>query len=58
MAQKSPVSKLQAVKLLRFFSGLQHQEIAAMLSVTERTVERDWRYAKAWLRTQMEDQDG
>ena len=34
---------------LRFFSGLSNVESAALLGVTERTVERDWRYAKAWL---------
>ncbi|HEB52805.1 MAG TPA: sigma-70 family RNA polymerase sigma factor [bacterium] len=45
------------VVLLRFFGGLQHSEIAAMLDITERTVERDWRFAKAWLRAAIEDGD-
>lgn len=34
---------------LRFFSGLTAEESAAILGVTTRTVERDWRYARAWL---------
>ena len=35
--------------VLKFFCGLTHQELAARLGVTERTVERNWAYAKAWL---------
>lgn len=34
---------------LRFFAGLAGQEIAEVLGLTTRTVERDWRYARAWL---------
>ena len=34
---------------LRFFSGLTAEDSAALLGVTTRTVERDWRYARAWL---------
>ncbi len=37
------------VVLLKFFGGQTNQEVAAMLQVTERTVERHWAYAKAWL---------
>jgi len=33
----------------RFFGGLEMQEIASLLSVSEATVLRDWRAAKAWL---------
>ena len=47
-------SRKAEVVMLRFFGGLQQREIAALLDVTERTVERDWRYAKAWLRAEME----
>lgn len=32
-----------------FFGGLKHQEIADILKVSEPTVRRDWRIAKAWL---------
>lgn len=34
---------------LRFFSGLKHEEIAALLGVSEKTVQRYWAHAKAWL---------
>jgi RNA polymerase sigma factor (TIGR02999 family) len=37
------------VVVLRFFGGLSNREIAAELSMTERTVERYWSHAKAWL---------
>ena len=40
--------KAEIVKL-RFFAGLENREIAEMLSISERTVERTWRFAKAWL---------
>lgn len=34
---------------LRFFAGLSHEEIASLLGVSRRTIERDWRYARARL---------
>ena len=34
---------------LRFFGGLEHDEIAAVLGVSNPTVRRRWRLAKAWL---------
>ena len=37
------------VVVLKFFGGRTNQEVAESLSVTERTVERHWAYAKAWL---------
>lgn len=40
--------KAQVVKL-RFFVGLEHAEIAALLGVSEKTVQRHWAFAKAWL---------
>jgi len=40
--------KAQVVKL-RFFVGLGNSEIAALLGVSNKTVQRHWAYAKAWL---------
>jgi RNA polymerase sigma factor (TIGR02999 family) len=37
------------VVVMKFFGGHTNQEVAACLGVTERTVERQWAYAKAWL---------
>ena len=37
------------IVLLKFFGGLTNQEVAESLDVTERTVERQWAFAKAWL---------
>lgn len=34
---------------LRYFGGLNNHEAAAVLKVSETTIERDWRFAKAWL---------
>jgi len=41
----------EAAKLvvMKFFGGLTNEEAAAHLGVTERTVARQWAYAKAWL---------
>ncbi|MGA2865291.1 MAG: sigma-70 family RNA polymerase sigma factor [Verrucomicrobiota bacterium] len=40
--------KAEVVKL-RFFVGLDEKEIAELLNLSPRTVERYWSYAKAWL---------
>lgn len=40
--------KAQVVEL-RFFGGLTGEEIAAELKISEESVNRDWRLAKAWL---------
>src|SRR6185369_16390372 len=40
--------KAQVVEL-RFFGGLTVTEAAAVLKVDERTVKRDWEFARAWL---------
>jgi RNA polymerase sigma factor (TIGR02999 family) len=37
------------VVVLKFFAGLTNQEMAKLLEVTERTVEGQWAFAKAWL---------
>jgi RNA polymerase sigma-70 factor, ECF subfamily len=33
----------------RYFAGLKHHEIGALLELDRRTVDRDWTFAKAWL---------
>lgn len=50
------VEKLQAqdperakVVVLKFFGGFTNEEVAASMGVTERTIERHWAFAKAWL---------
>ena len=35
---------------LRYFAGLSVEETAEALDLSERTVMREWAYAKAWLR--------
>jgi DNA-directed RNA polymerase specialized sigma24 family protein len=34
---------------LRFFGGLEYAEIAGVLDISERTVMREWRLARAFL---------
>lgn len=38
---------------LRFFSGIEMAEIARLLDVSLPTIERDWRFARAWLQDRM-----
>lgn len=45
--------KAELVKL-RFFGGVQADEAAALLGISEATGKRHWRYAKAWLREYVE----
>jgi RNA polymerase sigma factor (TIGR02999 family) len=42
----------------RFFGGFDARETAELLEVSESTVDRDWRVAKAWLSLQMRRSDG
>ena len=42
---------------LRFFGGLNNEEIAQLLQISANTVMRDWNMAKAWLRREMEGAD-
>jgi RNA polymerase sigma-70 factor, ECF subfamily len=38
---------------MRFFGGLSVEEAAEVLKVSQETVARDWRLAKAWLLREM-----
>jgi RNA polymerase sigma factor (TIGR02999 family) len=38
-----------AIVKLRYFTGLEHAEIAEVLEVSEPTVRRHWAFARAWL---------
>ncbi len=56
------LTKLEAIEprqarvvKLRFFAGLTLDEIAAVLEVAPITVKRDWRYARAWLATRIDE---
>jgi len=43
---------------LRFFAGLSESETAAALEISERTVRREWRYARALLLADLVGEDG
>ncbi|WP_158884553.1 ECF-type sigma factor [Rhodanobacter sp. L36] len=40
---------------MRYFGGMKEAEIAATLNVTERTISREWRKARAFLRRHFDD---
>jgi len=46
------------VIMLRFFAGLSEDDTAEALGVSARTVNRDWSYARAWLRDAMVEGEG
>jgi RNA polymerase sigma factor (TIGR02999 family) len=41
---------------LKFFGGLEAKEIAELLQVSQKTVLRDWSFAKLWLTRELENQ--
>lgn len=43
---------------LRFYAGLRVAEAAGLLGVSDRTVEMDWRMARAWLRRELGEMPG
>jgi RNA polymerase sigma factor (TIGR02999 family) len=43
------------IVMLRYFAGLSRDETAEALGLTVRTIDREWRYIKTWLYTQMTD---
>jgi RNA polymerase sigma factor (TIGR02999 family) len=49
--------KAASVVRLRFFTGLSEAGAAAALGLSERTVRREWAFARAWLRDWLERND-
>jgi RNA polymerase sigma-70 factor (ECF subfamily) len=45
--------KAQVVEL-KYFGGLNYDEMAEVLKISSITVRRDWRFAKAWLYTELQ----
>lgn len=39
---------------LKFFGGLTNEEVAAVMEISDSTVKREWRIAKAWLHDQLQ----
>ena len=56
LAREDP-QKAHIVKL-RFFVGYSHDETAALLGISEKTVRRQWKLAKAWLYQALKGADG
>jgi RNA polymerase sigma factor (TIGR02999 family) len=48
-------SRAAEVVELHYFAGLDHAQIAVLLGVSERTINRDWRMARAWLQRALGD---
>ena len=46
-------SRRSRVVELRYFGGLSNQEIASVLHISQNTVTRDWKMARAWLYQQL-----
>ena len=46
-------ARMAQIVELRYFVGLNVGEIAAALGTSDRTVQRDWLLAQAWLRDRM-----
>lgn len=49
-------ANLASLVELRYFTGLSIDETAAVLGVSARTVKRNWTYARAWLRREMDSE--
>lgn len=55
--EKEHPRQAEVVKL-RYFVGLTSEEAAAVLDISRATAERDWSYARAWLRVHIEESGG
>lgn len=54
---REDLQKAHIVKL-RFFVGYTHEETATLLGISEKTVRREWKLAKAWLFQALKGADG
>ena len=43
---------------LRFFGGLSVEEVAQVLGISKRSVEREWTMVRAWLRRELKVSTG
>lgn len=56
LTELAHLSKRQAkIVELRFFGGFSIEETGFALNISHATVERDWRFARAWLRRKLSD---
>jgi RNA polymerase sigma factor (TIGR02999 family) len=51
-------ARAASVVELRFFAGLSLAEIAEQMQLTTRTIDRDWRFARAFLQTALAESEG
>jgi RNA polymerase sigma factor (TIGR02999 family) len=56
LAQVSP--RQAEVVMLRVFSGLTMEQVAAVAGVSKRSAENDWAVGRAWLRRELDVRDG
>jgi RNA polymerase sigma-70 factor, ECF subfamily len=60
LLSKLASSDARAAKIveLKFFGGMSGEQIAEALHITERTVKREWKVARAWLFSQLQRDTG
>lgn len=57
-ALKAHDARAASIAQLRFYTGLSVDETAAALDISPSTVDREWRYARAWLLRHLQESDG
>ncbi|MEM7392653.1 MAG: sigma-70 family RNA polymerase sigma factor, partial [Verrucomicrobiota bacterium] len=55
LARERP--ELERIVKLRFYTGLTYEEIGPIMKMSERTIRRHYVYARAWLRTELLDDE-
>jgi RNA polymerase sigma factor (TIGR02999 family) len=51
-------TRAHQIVMMRFFAGLNTAETAGVLGVSVPTIERSWRYARAWLHSALTEGEG